>query len=160
MHKQQTNLQEFFTDFFSYDVKDIGVYIVTGIMEFILGIFLWIPYQTLQSDFHEIWHILLLISICGAFTYLLPYIQFMENKHTVSIYEKLKYLPVSLKELRLFRLRKLTLFCLKAFGIFLTGQILFSLVFYHEIVWGNIWYPTLFGLIFPFSFTAILGMKH
>lgn len=147
--KQQETLQIFFTNFLSWDTGNIGQWIVTGIMEVVLGIFLWIPYQEMSKEGHDSIRVLLFPSLWGAMTYLLPYIQFTEDKRNKRVYEKLKYLPISLKELRYFRLKKLTVFCFKLFLIFLAGQLFFSAVFFHEITLANIAYPAFYGLILP-----------
>jgi hypothetical protein len=89
--------EAFFQEFFSWSAGNVGVWLAAGIFEFIVGIFMWFPYQDMQNmgmiglvGFFSVW---------GGMYYVWPYMQFQEGiqagKKTVRIYEKLQYLPLS-----------------------------------------------------------------
>ena len=89
------------------------------------------------------------MSLTGAVYYINPYIYYQNEGKRESIYEVIKFLPVSRRELRIFRLKKVVLFCLKLFPIFLGGQIISALVCFRSIGWENLLYPFVFGLVTP-----------
>lgn len=151
--KQQDILEAFYKEFFSWSAGNIGMWLVTGIMEFIHGIFMWFPYQAAEEM--EVLGLIVLFGMCGAANYMAPYLQFTEKGKTVKVYDKLQYLPISLRELQIFRLKKLARFYAKLFLVFLVGQVFFSLVCYHEITWGNIGYVVICGFLIPFLVSGI-----
>lgn len=145
--KQQDILESFYKEFFSWSAKNIGLWLVTGIMIFLQGIFLWFPYQAMSEM--KLFGLVALFGMNAAANYIAPYLSFTEKGETVKVYDKLKYLPVSLRELQRFRCRKLVRFYGKVFLVFLAGQLFFSAVCYHEITWQNILYVTVLGLLLP-----------
>lgn len=151
MRTKTNTLEEFYKDYFSWSALNIGQWMVTGIMEFALGIFLWLPYQEMVRDDMEMLGFVAFFGILGAMCYLLPYIQLQEGGKVCKLYDKLKYLPISLQEIRVFCLKRLARFCVRMFLIFFIGQLFFALVAYHKIAWGNIWYPVVFGLLIPMA---------
>lgn len=153
LRKQQQLLQVFYKDFFLWNTENVLQWIGVGIIEVIYCIFLWIPYQEMKDSINII--LWMYFGIFGSMVYLRPYIRFKEDKKISNVYEKLKYLPITREGIRIFRFIKLTIFCLKMFVIFLTGQLFFSLVAFHEILWANIWYPTVFGFLLPFGVNTI-----
>lgn len=152
LKKQEQMLQVFYKEFFSWKCENTGLWIAAGLMEFFQCIFMWIPYQEMRDDNIMIW---MYFGILGTMLYVMPYVQFQENGKRSSIYAKMKYLPVTLQGIRIFRFKKLTRFCLKMLVVFLAGQLFFSLVVYHEITWGNIWYPVILGFLVPYGVSGI-----
>lgn len=152
--KQQQLLDTFFKEFFTWSASNVGMWIAAGILIFMHSIFMVIPYQSMK-DFDS--NSLYTVCILGYLWYLLPYSQFTEQKKNQSVYEKIKYLPISLKQFRIFRLRKLLRFCLQLLAVFMVGQLFFSFVVYHEITLANIYYPLVWGFAFPFGLVAILS---
>ncbi len=154
LEKQQELLQMFYKDFFSWSSESIGSWIGAGIFEFFHCIFMWIPYQEISKEFGVVFW--MYFGLMGTMFYLIPYIRFQEERQRHNIYEKLKYLPVTLMGIRIFRLKKLTVFCAKMFVVFLAGQLFFSLVVFHEITWANIWYLIMCGFLIPYGMNAIV----
>ncbi|MBQ8823520.1 MAG: hypothetical protein IJZ82_12830 [Lachnospiraceae bacterium] len=153
--KQQQILDAFFKEFFTWSADNVGYWIVAGIFIFIHGIFLAFPYQMMGIEDSDI-TLVQVFAYMGYFMYITPYLHFTEKGRVIKLKEKLKYLPISQKQLRLYRLRKLLIFSLKLFAVFLLLQLFFSLVAYHEITLGNILYPLLCGFVFPFALNSIV----
>lgn len=151
--KQQQLFDTFFKEFFTWSAENIGNWIVCGILVFVHGIFMVIPYQSYQN-FDEKGHYIFIV--LGYMWYLMPYIRFTESRKIQNIYEKIKYMPISLPQLRIYRIKKLAVFCLKCLAVFLIGQIFFSLVIYHEITLTNISYTIVWGFLYPFGINALM----
>lgn len=143
--KQQEVLENFFKELFTWDMANVGFWLVTGLMELILGILLLIPAEELDSALKGI---LFMVSIFGANWYLMAYLQIHDDGKPCKVYDRLKYLPVSLQQIRLFRLRKLVVFSTKMTTVFLVIQIL-ALLLSREFTWACILYPICFGFLFP-----------
>ena len=148
--RQQEVLEGFFKELFTWDMANVGFWLVTGLMEFILGVLLLIPVEELDGALKGI---LFMVSIFGANWYLMAYLQIYDDGKQCKVYDRLKYLPVSLQQIRLFRLRKLVMFSAKMTGVFLAIQLL-ALIFSREFSWTCIWYPVSFGFLVP---VAIVG---
>lgn len=150
--------EEFFKDFFSWNASSLGSWIVAGIFEFFLGVFMWIPGVWEM----ELLGVVALFSVWGAMSYLSPYLQFQEGvqteRKTVTIYEKIQYLPISRKELQVYRTKKLAIFCFKMFLVFMAGQCFFALVVDHAFGLTNILYVVIWGLVFPLGLSGIVAI--
>ena len=151
--KQQKVIAEFFKDFHSWSASNIGMWIGAGFFIMFQLIFMWIPYQDMAED--NLSGLMLIFSVWGAFLYILPYVSYNVMGKQYRIYDKIKYFPVSLQQLRLFRLKKLAKFCSITFVVFLAGQLLFSYIGYHEIGIGSILYPVIGGFLIPFGVGAL-----
>lgn len=146
--KQQAVIADFFKEFHSWSAANVGVWIGAGFCTLIQAMFLMIPYQEMTGDNFGIF--VFLFGMWSATLYINPYVSYMEKGKQYRIYDKLRYFPVSLKQLRIFRLRKLCKFCFITFAVFLAGQLLFSYIGYHEITLGNVLYVVIGGLVIPF----------
>ena len=146
-------IDKFFKEFFTWKADNIGMWIVAGFMEVICVGLMCIPFQNMIEE--GLVGIAAILAVSGAWYYINPYIFYMDEGKRRRIYYVINYLPVSLKELRIFRLKKVTLFCVKMFLIFLVGQMIFALIFFHGISWGNLIYPFVCGLVAPMVSAAI-----
>ena len=142
--KQQEVLDQFFREYFTWDMANVGFWIVTGFMEFILGIFMFFPAEELG----ELKGFAFAMSIWGAGWYIMAYLKIRDNGKPCRVYEKLKYLPVTLRQIRLFRLRKLVVFSAKVTAVFLVAQLI-SAFCTHEFSMATILYPVCLGFFFP-----------
>lgn len=154
--KEQQLLQDFYQDLFQYHTEKAAQWFVTVIMEFTLGCMLLIPFQDACKKESDIWQISLFISFWGAFTYLLPYFRYVEEKKIYKVMTKLRYMPISGREVRSFWLRKLICFQGRFLPFFLAGQLLTTWLCYHSFVWGNLWYPVLLGFVVPVFANALM----
>lgn len=146
-------LNSFFKDFFSWKADNIGYWILAAMVELEAVCVMCIPFQNINKK--NIWWISLILIVCGVIEYINPYIYYKDDRKNRCIYDTIKYLPVSLEELKLFRWKKSVKFCLKMFGIFFAGQIIFSLICFHQIGWGNLLFPIVGGLLIPLVMSGI-----
>ena len=146
-------LAGFFKNFFSWKADNIGYWIVAAMAELYAIVVMCIPFQNLIKE--NIWRVTFILTVGGAIEYICPYIFYRDGRKNRRIYDTIKYLPVSLEELKLFRLKKSVKFCLKMFGIFFAGQIIFSLICFHQIGWGNLLFPIIGGLLIPLVMSGI-----
>lgn len=140
-------LNHFFKEFFTWKADNIGMWILAGVLEVICVIAMCIPIQDKPADGLVL--LVTLLAVQGVSFYINPYIFYLNEGKRTRIYPLINYLPVSRKELRIFQLKKATLFCVKMFLIFLVGQMMFALICFHEIGWGNLIYPLICGLVAP-----------
>lgn len=146
--KQQQIIADFFKEFHSWSAASIGMWLGAGVCTLIQAMFLMLPYQEMAESNSGLFT--LLFGMWSATLYVMPYVNYMEKGKQYRIYDKIKYFPVSLKQLRMFQIRKLSKFCSITFAVFLMGQLLFSYIGYHEIGLGNVLYVVLGGLVIPF----------
>lgn len=151
--REQNIIDKFFKEFFTWSADNLGYKIVAGFFLFIHGCFMAFPYQDIKDS-----EILLMqfFAYMGYFMYITPYLQFTEKGRVLKLKEKLKYLPISRKQLRLYRLRKLIIFSIKLLAVYLLLQLFFTLVIYHELTLGNFLYPLLCGFVFPVAVNSLV----
>ena len=142
--KQQEVLDSFFKELFTWDMSNLGFWIVTGIADAVLGILMFCP----REEMLEMKGLAFGMSIWGAGWYVMAYLQIKDNGKQCKVYEKLKYLPVSLQQIRLFRLRKLIIFSSKITLVFMAAKLL-SLFFTRDIGLLNIFSPVFYGFVIP-----------
>jgi len=151
--------EELLSDFFNAlqegSMAKIGQVIGAGCSIFVLVISFWLPYQLMDDS--KVYLVAdLYFGACGVICYMLPYLSFKEGNKLCRIDDKLKYLPISQRELRSFRFRKLVRFWGKVFLLFLVGQLFFAIVLCHGLVWGNLLYPLVLGLLAPLVFGKLV----
>ena len=148
MNKEQEKIVAFYKEFWSWKAENIGMWIGAGILEFLFGIFMMIPYAEIQSDMGMI-VLPMLMGFGGGAMYIAPYITFREGTDTVSIYEKIKYLPIDYREVKRLRVKKLVLFALKVFAVIMVFKLFFGTFGVEKIRSMDILYTTLVGLVWP-----------
>ncbi len=139
-------LSGFFKEFFTWKADNLMYWILAGIADTGGIVAMCIPYQNMSKN---LWGLAALLVYAGAAEYISPYIFYQSGTKSERVYDTIKYLPVSLRELKLFRIKKVTIFCLKMFAIFLAGQLILSLICFQTIGLGNFLYPLVSGLIVP-----------
>lgn len=98
MDKNRMQIYEvFYKEFFTWKADNIGNWLVTGIMEFAMGIFMCIPYQEIRKA--DLIPFVWFFALCGGMFYLMPYLKSSDGGKLCRIYEKIKYLPISLQEI-------------------------------------------------------------
>ena len=154
---QQQLIQDFFKEYFTYDITNVGTWLAAGIFTFCHVIFLAVPYGDFaKDDFNknyingELAPIMVFIVTFAVFFYLLPYISCTEKGRAGRIYDKLKYLPVSVQALRKFRFKKMINFVVKVFIVCAVLQIGISLLAFHRVLLGTFIYLGLYGFVLPF----------
>lgn len=152
--RQQETLKEFYKGLFASIEESGGQLVVAGIFEIIFGIIMCIPYQEILVN-KGLFMMVVFFGMIGVLYYNFPYRMYWEERKQVSVYEILRFLPVSKQQIRLFRLKKIALFCFRAFLVMFVGQLFFAFIAFHEICWGNIWYPVVVGFLIPFGIGSI-----
>ena len=99
------------------------------------------PAQALLEDgegMASVVMILYLWVILGTQFCIMPYMQFREQKKNVSVLQKIKYLPVDIREVKIVWLGYLWNYIKKIFWIALVAQFSMALLFYHRITLWNL----------------------
>lgn len=99
------------------------------------------PAQAYFSEKDSIWSLLLLSylwTVLGAQYFMAPYLQFREKKKTVTVLQKIIYLPVDIREIKIVWLGYLAVYIRKLFLLALVVQLLVSLLVYHAITFWNL----------------------
>ena len=148
MSREQEKISAFYKEFWSWKADNIGMWIGAGIFEVLFGVFMMIPYPEMQSDMGLI-VLPMMMGFAGGAMYVAPYISFREGQETVSIYEKIKYLPVDYREMKKFRLKKLVLFVAKVFIVIFACQMFFTYFGVGSIRLADVAYAVLVGLVWP-----------
>lgn len=148
MNREQEKIFAFYKEFWSWKADNIGMWIGAGIVEVLFGIFMMIPYPEMQSDMGFV-VLPMIMGFGGAAMYIAPYISFREGQDTVSIYEKIKYLPIDYLEVKKMRLRKLVQFVAKVFVIIFVCQMFFTYYGFGAIRPEDVIYAVLVGLVWP-----------
>lgn len=126
--------------------------------EFLLSKMLWIILVGLGTFFmlipvNAMWeesllYIGVVLPMAGTSFYLRPYMEIAEGGKQVSIYQKLKWSPISKTEIRKARIKYASNFCLRFFLVAmflqqisaaLSGTFGIASLLYPVIVWGLIW---------------------
>ena len=152
MNREQEKIVAFYKEFWSWKADNIGMWIGAGILEVLFGIFMMIPYSQMQSDMGFI-VMPMLFGTGGAAMYIAPYITFREGADTVSIYEKIKYLPIDYREMKKLRVKKLVQFVTKIFMVIFGCQMFFTYFGVGIIRIEDVIYAVLVGLVWPIAST-------
>lgn len=148
MNKEQEKIFAFYKEFWSWKAENIGMWIGAGILEVLFAIFMMIPYAEMQSDMGMI-VLPMLMGLGGGAMYIAPYITFREGTDTVSIYEKIKYLPIDYREVKKLRVKKLVLFVAKVFAVIMAFKLFFGTFGFEMIQSMDILYTVLVGFVWP-----------
>ena len=148
-HKQQILLDNFFENKNTWFSNGYLYKFVAGILLFIAALMYIMPYQLWEGDY-KIMILIFYLELMGLEIYLTSYCHFIDEDGKIkNIYEIIRYLPVSHKQLALYRLKKLTKICLWLTGITAFCQIFFTITFLHDFSIGNLLIPVLCCLIVP-----------
>lgn len=154
--KQNNILEQFYLDYFEKSHIQLGYNVLAIIFFAILMIVMWFPYQTYTEEDHALKMLSLVFGSLAAFMHMNSYKFAIDGRGAVTnIYPYLQYLPISKKELRLFRLKKLLYLLLKVYLPAQTGQLLFSLIGYHEVILANLWFPFAYVFLVPFLVVGV-----
>ena len=90
----------------------------------------------------------MLFGFLGAMLYIAPYLTFREEGNSVSIYEKIKYLPVDYRQIQKMRVWYLIRFVAKIFPVLFLLQMATS-YWSKTLTAANLIYVILLGLVWP-----------
>ncbi len=159
MTEEQKKVRKFYKDFQGWKVDTVGTWIGAGFLVVLMLIVCAIPVQEILSEVAEemeavSWMMLLLFGPLAGFLYLRPYTSVTEIVYTnraknVRIIDKLKYLPIDLKEIRKMKVTYLLKFFAKLFPFALGLQFLTSIGSYGKITWMNVVYVLVVAFLWP-----------
>ena len=147
MNSEQRKVREFYKNLLSLSAENVGMWFVAGFFEFICFVMMAVPYQEMLEE-GPLMVIPMMFGSFAAYFYLCPYLTFREGAKSVSIYERIKYLPVDYREIQKMRSIYLAKFVLKTFPAMLVVQLLTTL-FSYEITMANILYAVGVSLLLP-----------
>ncbi|MCM1499893.1 MAG: hypothetical protein NC124_15630 [Clostridium sp.] len=153
--KQQEIIGQFFKEWTSWCPWHV-IYNLLAAIFIGISVMMWImPFQVWdRSEDLNVLMIFYGMELAGISFYEQKYLCYMEEQKEQMLYRVLRYLPVSDKQLHIFRIRKVAKLCLWLTGVIVTCQVAFAILFLHTFSVGNILIP-LFG-----NFTIPLGLMY
>ena len=106
-----------------------------------------VPYQEMREDSGFV-AMPMLFGFLGAMLYIAPYLTFREEGNSVSIYEKIKYLPVDYRQIQKMRVWYLIRFVAKIFPVLFLLQMATS-YWSKTLTAANLICAILLGLVWP-----------
>lgn len=157
---QQSIIDDFYKEYYTYDISNIGYWLIAGIFTFIQIVFLAVPFEEFYveggqniaaaSNDRGLLAMMAFLFAFPVFFYMQPFVVGNLNGRVGSIYSQIKYLPVSLKAVRLYRFKKMLKFVTKVFIGCAVLQLGISLIAYHRIMWQTLVYLFIYGFLIPF----------
>ncbi len=157
---QQGIIDDFYKEYYTYDISNVGYWLIAGIFTFMQLIFMAVPFQNFYeggkptfinaSDDRGLLAMMAFLFVFPVFFYMQPFVVGNLNGRVGSIYSQIKYLPVSLKSVRLYRFKKMLKFVLRIFLTCAVLQLGISLLAYHRILWQTFVYLFIYGFLIPF----------
>lgn len=152
---KQHVLDAFYKDFFSYSYGKNVHWIVAGFLELIAAMFFCFPFYGEVSGEIRDQVLVIYCTVMGMMFYVKPFVYFNENEKQKRLREKLKYLPVSSIDLKLYFIKRMLKFSCKLLPIFLIGQIFFTYLEGTQFGLFTIIYPVGYGIIIPFVINCL-----
>lgn len=159
MTDEQRKVRNFYKDFQGWKVDTVGTWIGAGFLVMLMVIFCAVPAQEmLQGQSGDVgmlgWIMVLMFGPLAGFLYLSPYTSVTEmvsggQVKNVRIIDKLKYLPIDLKEIRKMKVIYLMKFYAKIAPVCMILQVLTSLYSYGKITWVNVVYILVMAFAWP-----------
>ena len=160
IQSQQGVIDDFYKEYYTYDISNVGYWLIAGIFTFIQIVFMAVPLQEFYTDGispfinasgdRELLAIMAFLFAFPVFFYMQPFVVGNLNGRVGSIYSQIKYLPVSVKAIRLYRFKKMIKFVLRVLLICAVFQLGISLIAYHRIMWQTLVYLFIYGFLIPF----------
>ena len=148
MNSEQRKVRKFYKEFLTWSADNVGLWLAAGFFGVLYLVFAAVPYQEMLEE-RAFLILPLMFGFLMAFFYLKPYLTFQENTESFSIYERIKYLPVDLREIQKMRVIYLAKFVLKVAPVLILVQ-LFTSHFSYEITLEVVLYAIFEGILWPF----------
>lgn len=124
--------------------------VMTGVLAVMAVLFNLFPYKGFgDTDLELIMFVMFILENTAVYSYIRPYISINEKNKMISIYEKLKWMPVSKREIQAVRMEYLNELCIKI-GI--------ANIILHQaggLIGGN-W--GLHNIVFPVVFSIVIWL--
>lgn len=153
---QENKLNAFYKEYLKKaEDEKLASNLITGIMLF-CGIFVFlIPWQSIEAEGNEV-GIWVWIMIMAVTFYTQRYRFCNEGKKQIKLSEKMRFFPISKKEIKKFHMRKIIQFCSVICCTCVVGQVIFALLFYHSLTWGNLLYPLYLTFLIPVALHGVV----
>lgn len=158
-HRQQELLRKFYQEETTWCPEHVGYQLVTAIMigiSMLLGV---IPYQAWELSRNIstvfIWSMLYLT---GAVYYVLKFMSYTEGRKTKSVFDILRYLPVSHRQVQIFIMRKAIRLYGRLTVVTICCQTVFALSFMHTFSVVNIILPVGVNLLLPMVYVWLITL--
>lgn len=154
-HRQQELLRKFYQEETTWCPEHVGYQLVAAIMigiSMLLGV---VPYQALELSPRILWGVLYLT---GAIYYMLKFMQYTEGRKTKSVFDILRYLPVSHRQIQIFIMRKVIRLCGRLTAVTICCQTVFALSFMHTFSVVNIILPIGVNLLLPMVYVWLITL--
>lgn len=155
--RQQELLRKFYREETTWCPEHVGYQLAAGIMigiSMIVGV--W-PYQVWELPQNPsigfMWNMLYLM---GVIFYMQKYTNYTEGKKTKSVYDVLRYLPVSHRQLQIFIMKKIIRLCGRLTAVTICCQTVFAVAFMHTFSIMNIILPVGVDLLLPVLFVWLI----
>ncbi len=153
--RQQKLLEAFFNEYKTWNWGDLGLKIGGWFVIGLSMIFQVVPWQSwdIKADRFMIF-MAVYLKMVGIYVFMGGYETFKENPGEQKVNhfgDILKYVPVSMRQLAVFRLKRAIPLCFKLSVITLVFQVTCALIAYHGITAGNILFPLVGTLIIPIA---------
>lgn len=139
--EQREKIREFERQQISYQRAGLPPQIASWIGYFFCVFAAACPAQVYAKDKEGILGIVMVIYVwvvLGAQFFIMPYLQFQEGKKLVSVLQKIKYLPVDSREIKIVCMGYLMKYIKRIFEIALVVQCVMALLLFHEIAGINL----------------------
>lgn len=158
--KQQKLLEDFFEEqtvwYPDHVLQKFLAWILLGIS---MGIWI-VPYQVWAFPEHSFLFTMYGLGIMGLSFYMQRFNTYKEENKMKVVGELLKYLPVSNRQICIFRIRKMKKICIRLTGISAVCQTVFSIAFMHTFSVYNIIFPIAGGYVLPVLFCCLGFLKR
>lgn len=121
---------------------------VAGLLLFPAMILFIMPFQIWEGDY-QVPGIAFIIELMGMELYVKRYCEFREDGKRKSVYEIIRYAPVSHRQFALYILKKLLKLCLCLTGAASVCQVVFAVACLDTFSAGNLLIPVLCCLVLP-----------
>ncbi len=139
MTKQQKVLEAFYKEYFKKTNIRFCYWLAAGFLLGVTGLVVLLPYQGLST---EVKVIAVVAQIFGTTCYLSPYTTGLDESGMITpLYSRMQYLPVSSDIMGAYRFHKMVRLQLKIYFVLQIGQLICSMLAYHEVGLGNVLYP-------------------
>lgn len=146
--KQQLLLKEFYHQEKIWGTDYYLCNFVAGILLFPAMLLYIMPFQIWEGDY-QVLGITFFIELMGMESYIKQYCEFREDGKRKSVYEIIRYAPVSHWQFALYILKKLLKLCLCLTGAAAACQTVFAVAFLDTFSVGNLLMPIVCCLVLP-----------
>lgn len=156
--KEEQLIDEFYKAFLNGRVQQVGTWLLVGICLFFEIFMAAFPVSEIIMSTDEDANLLFLVfvfsALFGAFFYVNMYQFFMEGQGQRLYSDVLQYIPVSYKDLCIYKTKKLAVFLARITGITLVLQVLVAFLRHNLSIW-NVVYIFVVAFLLPFLWTAL-----